>query len=377
MKKKEGESVQGYYKREQNRNCLVFETEPSKYNYKYKMLEQYEISGLLPCFILHIDNKMKVQYDISSKQSLTRICEKRQIDAQSFQGLVSQIQKTYCELERYFLNPDELCLLPEYIYADMENLQVKFCYYPEMKSKSIEQSFHELAEYLINHLDYNDKELIEQGYGMYRYTQQENYDMLNCIRQTLQFKSIKHQAKEYNECEDFPEKELKDANRQMPEPRVAEGRFLSSFLRKIKREDNLNEEEEFHGYEGDVSSVTEVEEDETEDEYYGHTVLLKENKEKSLHYLVALSDGGYEDFSITKFPFVIGKGKDWADGVVPHSLISRIHAQLEELDGEIFLTDLNSTNGTGINEEPLEANQTVQLKTGDIINFAQVYYRFV
>mgnify|MGYP002515668770 CR=1 FL=1 len=103
----------------------------------------------------------------------------------------------------------------------------------------------------------------------------------------------------------------------------------------------------------------------------------KENKEKSLHYLVALSDGGYEDFSITKFPFVIGKGKDWADGVVPHSLISRIHAQLEELDGEIFLTDLNSTNGTGVNDEPLEANQTVQLQTGDIINFAQVYYRFV
>lgn len=370
--------MQGYYKREQNRNCLVFETEISRYNYKYKMLEQYEISGLLPCFILHMDDKMKVQYDISSKQSLMRICEKRHIDAKAFQGLILQIQKTYYELERYFLNPDELCLLPEYIYADMENLQVKFCYYPEGKTKSIEENFHELAEYLINHLDYNDKELIERGYGMYRYTQQENYHIGNCIQQTLKFQKELQETKECNGYEELLEKEIndnKDNERDIQQSRIAEGNFISNFWRKIKKEDNIMEEE-VGEYSEEFSSVTEVEE-ETEEEYYGHTVLLKENKEKALHYLVALSDGGYEDFSIAKFPFVIGKGKDWADGVIPHSLISRIHAQLEEMDGEIFLTDLNSTNGTGINEEPLEANQTVQLKTGDIINFAQVYYRFV
>ena len=43
----------------------------------------------------------------------------------------------------------------------------------------------------------------------------------------------------------------------------------------------------------------------------------------------------------------------------------------------IFITDLNSTNGTGVNDELLEANQTVQLKSGDIVNFSEVYYRFV
>ena len=368
--------MQGYYKREQNKNCLVFETEVGNYNYKYKMLEQYEISGLLPCFILNIDNKMNVQYDISSKQSLTRICEKRQIDRKTFQGLISQIQKTYYELDRYFLNPDELCLSPEYIYADMEKLQVKFCYCPEKQESCVEESIHKLAEYLINHLDYNDKELIEQGYGMYRYTQQENYDMLTCIQQTLRYKDVKPHT------EESMEEESQITSCKVVESKSTDNNFFSSFLKKIKREDNFSEEDKKYENQEFDTSVMEVEEEieeieGTKDQYYGHTVLLKENKEKSLHYLVALSDGGYEDFSITKFPFVIGKGKDWADGVVPHSLISRIHAQLEELDGEIFLTDLNSTNGTGVNEEPLEANQTVQLQTGDIINFAQVYYRFV
>ena len=124
-----------------------------------------------------------------------------------------------------------------------------------------------------------------------------------------------------------------------------------------------------------MESVVEIEEQ--EEERYGHTMLLKEVQGKAMHYLVCLSEGGYQDFTLDKFPYVIGKGKEWADGVIPHELVSRIHAQFEEESGEVFITDLNSTNGTGVNDELLEANQTMQLKSGDIIHFSEVYYRFV
>lgn len=371
--------MEGYFKREKDKNYLIFEKEIPEGSYKYRMLLHNRISGLLNCRIYHVDNTTKVQYDISSKQSLKRICEKKHLNRQRFEAVLVAIQNLMQELARYFLSLDEVFLNPEYIYADMETFELYFCCYPDKEQTLAEKEFHQLAEYLINYLDYEDKEVIEKGYALYRYTMEENYD----IEKSIQKARAGHLEKDREEIERTEEEEENwkeedytyKGERQIS--KIAEGGIFNHILTRLKGEtkeekelDELGDEiEEYHR-----ESVVEVEE---EEEMYGHTMLLKETKNKPMHYLVCLSEGGYQDFSITKFPFVIGKGKEWADGVIPHNLISRIHAQLEEEAGEVYITDLNSTNGTGVNEELLEANQTVQLKSGDIINFSEVYYRFV
>lgn len=372
--------MEGYFKREKDKNYLVFEKEIQEDSYKYKMLLHNKIRGLLECRIYHIDNITKVQYDISSKQSLKRICEKKHLNRQQFEAILAAVQELMQELARYCLSLDEVFLNPEYIYGDMESFDIYFCYYPDKGQTLAEQEFHQLAEYLINYLDYEDKGVIEKGYALYRYTMEENYDIAKSIQKTraerIEKAEIEKDKPEIEEItnwkkEDYQYKEEKQISK------IAEGGIFNHIFNRFKgeiKEEKISEEfedEEFH-YGGE--SIVEVEEDE---ERYGHTMLLKEAKNKPMHYLVCLSEGGYQDFSITKFPFVIGKGKEWADGVISHNLISRIHAQLEEEEGEIFITDLNSTNGTGVNDELLEANQTVQLKSGDIVNFSEVYYRFV
>lgn len=80
--------------------------------------------------------------------------------------------------------------------------------------------------------------------------------------------------------------------------------------------------------------------------------------------------------AIDKERFVIGKMKGQVDMVLNLPMISRIHAEIEKREGAYFLVDLNSTNGTFLNGERLEANEYRQLHTGDEICFAGAGYYF-
>lgn len=369
--------MEGYFKREKDKNYLIFEKEIEEESYKYKMIQYNKLDSFLGCRVYCMDNVTRIQYDISSKQSLQRICEKKHLNQQQFQKILGAIQKLIHELERYFLRLDEVFLKPEYIYADMETFEVYFCYYPHKESAQAEEEFHALAEYLINHLDYEDKQVIEQGYALYRYTLQENYDILKSIQKAMGKQGKLEESEKIQEeipTEIYGESEY-EYRGERNSSKVAEGGFFNQIMNRFKGEVKPVRNPELEKGKWNMESVVEVEDE--KEEYYGHTMLLKEVQGNTMHYLVCLSEGGYEDFTMDKFPFVIGKGKEWADGVIPHNLVSRIHAQFDEEDGEIFITDLNSTNGTGVNDELLEANQTMQLKSGDIIHFSEVYYRFV
>ena len=62
------------------------------------------------------------------------------------------------------------------------------------------------------------------------------------------------------------------------------------------------------------------------------------------------------------------------DGLIVHPTISRIHAKIEKREQGYFLTDLNSTNGTFVNDRLLDVNETVLLAIGDVVRFADVEY---
>ena len=72
----------------------------------------------------------------------------------------------------------------------------------------------------------------------------------------------------------------------------------------------------------------------------------------------------------------IGQGND-ADEVINKDTISHFHAIINKENKEFYLEDLNSTNGTFVNDEILPYKQKKQLKINDIVRFADVKYRFV
>lgn len=55
------------------------------------------------------------------------------------------------------------------------------------------------------------------------------------------------------------------------------------------------------------------------------------------------------DLNTKKTSVILGRAKDVADLVIPHSSISRRHCKIELIEGEFYITDLKSSNGIIIN----------------------------
>lgn len=107
------------------------------------------------------------------------------------------------------------------------------------------------------------------------------------------------------------------------------------------------------------------------------TVLLRGpvyNANRKTHPVLTYKDG--RNIDITTLPFLLGKMKTRVDGVIDGTGISRIHAMIKEMDGKFYLSDLNSLNGTVINGAVLNANETVEIREGDIISFADTAMTF-
>ncbi|MCR5371731.1 MAG: FHA domain-containing protein [Clostridium sp.] len=71
-------------------------------------------------------------------------------------------------------------------------------------------------------------------------------------------------------------------------------------------------------------------------------------------------------------PFVLGKHPELADCCVEEDAVSRMHARIDRREDRYFVTDLNSTNGTSVGGQLLEANETRELRDGDLLELAGV-----
>jgi pSer/pThr/pTyr-binding forkhead associated (FHA) protein len=61
---------------------------------------------------------------------------------------------------------------------------------------------------------------------------------------------------------------------------------------------------------------------------------------------------------------------------VDDNAVSKMHARFEELDGRIFISDLNSTNGTVRNGTMLDMNRPVVLEPGDRLRFGRSSFTY-
>lgn len=79
---------------------------------------------------------------------------------------------------------------------------------------------------------------------------------------------------------------------------------------------------------------------------------------------------------IRYFPFIIGKQEELVDFCLEDDTVSRLHLRLDREEGECWVTDLNSTNGTTVNGRLLEANESAPLRPGDELVIAALRYHF-
>ncbi len=81
-------------------------------------------------------------------------------------------------------------------------------------------------------------------------------------------------------------------------------------------------------------------------------------------------------FRIRQEEFIIGKSLDGTDGTVPEVLtVSRRHLAAGVVNGNAYIRDLSSTNGTFVNGVRLQPEMAVQIYPGDMVMLAEYSFR--
>lgn len=406
------------YKRDMKNNYMLisFEDEsdikPDTKQYEFKMLENNYIAGLMKLKLCKEGEKEVFYYDITSKRSLSDIYKDKGIGMEDVKKIIFGIMKTISNMERFLLESKGLLLNIDYIYADPKSLDPVFCYLPYAKEIS-DNKLSYMFEQLLSRFDQNDREGFEQVYRLYQESCKDScvlndlVNIMNIYNKNTEKATIlkvsdadgtKEDMYEYDKEEIFENKKKDKAKS-----------FSIKSLFKIKKEKNkrsqnkapipdsersykTSQKEEKNGYE-DVDEECDKEKDEWmelfntktceksretyEDMPYTHTLLLSEDTDKEVRYILISKDKSTEDIKLPYFPFIIGKQERICDHILKNDKVSRLHLRIDkDREEEFSVRDLNSLNGTKLDGRLLDNEETAKLIIGNEIEIADLKYVF-
>lgn len=169
-------AVEVGYKKDLRNNYMIIEKSTNKEYAPFciKMLERQEIEGLLSVEQKLIDNKTLLYYDITAKQSINNILEKSTLSIKGLKSLCSGVIQAIEKAYEYLLSEDDFILAPDFIYQDITSGTPFICLFPGY-CINIKDQMSGLMEFLMNKVDYNDKEAVYLVYRLYAVSKEEGY----------------------------------------------------------------------------------------------------------------------------------------------------------------------------------------------------------
>ena len=166
------------YKRDMNHNYLILygEKDINTDSYQVRMLVGNIIPSLLKCRIQGVDGKFMMYFDITSKQAVSILYEEKKLGIEDLQLIFGGFVRVMEEAAEYLINPAQLVLKPQYIFADCEKKELFFCLMPGY-DKDIKEQFQLLTEYILPKIDHEDGEAVILGYGVYRRTMENSFHL--------------------------------------------------------------------------------------------------------------------------------------------------------------------------------------------------------
>lgn len=350
---KGGNRMNGCYRHEATGNYLVLDGEKmlGATDYRVMIFRKNKLKRFLKLRVNYIDNIPEYQYEISSKQSLKQFFECRKITYHDMKTIIIGIKEAADELDSYLLSTENMILEPDYIYVDPITKIPEFCYHPE-NNIGIEEGIRELFRYFLNIIDSSDKETVEFAYGIYCKAMQQNFTIDTILEFHVSQIMDMENVMEISEKEVIKKEEQKSLLEKLKES-------LFHLLRGKKINQEIHEMEE-KGCEITDSYV----------DYSGDTMLLE--NERCDYRLI--SEDRNEVIELWQFPYIVGKIKEHVDFIIHSENVSRIHAKFLKEQNEIFILDMNSTNGTFINGIRMESYDRIKLNSGDRVRFADIEY---
>ena len=370
-----------------NYERLLLGEKPEEKRYQYCMISRGGIRGLLPCSLRYIDGNAYLYYDITSRQNIAQLFDKKVITRQWLTDFLWSMRRVRMEMSRFLLEEGNIVWLPGHIYQDLEKNDFHFIYIPYC---SEDTGFRDLMEYLIEHVDYQDEEMAEYLYKAYEqyetagevYLQSKFFEDAECLRvpqkqvipdpDDITVRQLpSEQNKEQQEKEMPEEKVTKEDRRREENGHVTEKKGLFTLWENRRKKEKQERENYSRNLQLTMSGYAVAEETVYEEDDMGKTVYMEEQPDtrETRHRL--MTEEGKLLVSLEQDAYTIGKKRGEADLVLEDPSVSRLHARIvKETDG-YYLEDMNSTNGTLKNGLRLQPYEKRKLEEGDEITFGK------
>lgn len=385
------------YKRNLSQSYMIL-TLPVQYSgYQLHMCRQNKIANLLHFETMGQDGKMQFWYEITGMRSLEHLLESNDFSEELLVKMIETLVGVCKGIKPYLLEEEGLMLTPESIYVEHGTKQFCFAYCPGMQGAVIE-GFRRLMEYLLTKINHADEQLVLASYEVYQQTTRGPYsleDILHGLRgnrggcdfskktaetvasaweksEQERISALRREESYLQERQDKqPQGYWKGQDKKiLPECNIWEAglRKCMTLLEKLPwsggKDKNLQKEPAIYTPQDYKAGV-----EEQPTEYLG----TERTAEGILRY-EGVSD--LPNITIDHVPFLLGSGEQ-ADGVLAAQGISRSHARVTKEGEDYYIEDLNSMNGTWLNDQMLAYRQKEKLYMHDSVQLGREKFTFM
>ena len=331
-----------------------------------KLMFRKSYHGILPMEKCYVNGSGQYWYNISGKQALDAYCRMHSINQSFFETLILRICSQLELLEWNLMDSNCLVVDPELIFVNAGGDEISFILYPDTKGTFMEE-LQQLMEYLLTKLNHGDSGGVHQAYEIYNMVLKGDYNITE-LKEAI----LKRREPEILQQEDviIP----------MVEEDVVVNEETDDIKKKIidllDRVKGLLWTKKENKEEIPMVVYPDDEEEEKQMEAINPTICLAATLGEPKGILVYEGMGDYPDFELGKESSIIGKNPK-VKLYLNRETVSQFHAKFDYLDKNYYIEDMNSTNGTYVNEELLNYKEKRVLSSGDVIRFADVKYRFL
>lgn len=401
------------FTRENSGNYLMIKDEETD-SFEMRMIRNNNIKGMLAVNTRQVNNQYIYMYNISGKNNMSEIYGKRKMSSSELKSFITGLKNVMEGTKNYLLNESGIILEPAYIFMDTNSDEFNFVYYND-DNTGLWDKLKNLFEYIIGIIDHSDNEAVTLGYGIYKRLcmAQTSIDELFCYEESSKSKECEIITEREVEKDIIPE--IRTEETEVPDNMKIYGIYgifsllgifgilsfiflISSGLRPAFLSSTVcglifcvicvSAYALFRWYKNNKSIFYKIVSRELEIPYEKENVriIMAENKSDNLTTVLNTSannnkyvewqENGILKKYIIEEESVIGSSKEMADLIISETGVSRTHAKLIKEDDKYFIKDLNSTNGTYVNDTPLVSYQIMQLHPGDIIRLGNTAMQF-
>lgn len=391
------------YRRNAGTSYMILPQEGEVAVFEEEMLRNNDIPVLLTFFSMRSEGRQELWYDITAKKSLRHLYEQETVERNQLCAILLGVLEAYKKLGDYLISDTHIRLMEDTLYLSGKGTDMKvfLCFAPGQEY-SLSEQLTRLYEYLMPLIDAEDETLVKLIYEGYQFLMDGSFSleqMEQDLREVLmpeKIFSVGINDSGENRALDLPE---------MPEPQVKAAQDEPSQEDEKRRAilDELYEDDEepeslaervkqffagipagfaerLHKKKTDYFPPKDLEEDmiyDPSEALPAPTVLLTEDATSCFGKLLYEGDGEEKDFVLDKKEYHVGSRDERNDILLHSSAVSRHHARIWKEGKEFFIEDLNSTNGTYVNGEPVNVNEPRKLQYMDKVSFADVSFRMV